>query len=140
MHVSCCWTHANTFWSRQKCELLTFLLLLLHSLVLLLQVPVYHFGNTQCLSFGPSFLERWGRRWRFSLGILYGIALLPIPRRVRLLMVVGSPVKVQKTSRNDPHFQSVVDSTHQAYMDALQALYDKHKGLYGWQDHPLVMH
>lgn len=103
-------------------------------------VPVYHFGNTQCLSFGPKFLEPWGRKWRFSLGLLYGIAKSPIPRRVRLLMCVGAPVKVVKTARNDPHFQAVVDSTHTAYMEALQGLYDKHKGRYGWQDHPLVMH
>lgn len=95
---------------------------------------------SQCLSFGPKFLEPWGRKWRFSLGLLYGIAKSPIPRRVRLLMVVGKPVKVEKTARSDPNFQAVVDSTHQAYMDALQALYDKHKGLYGWEDHPLVMH
>lgn len=105
-----------------------------------LQVPVYHFGNTQCLSFGPRFLEPWGRKWRFSLGFLYGIGKSPIPRRVRLLMVVGAPVRVTKTARSDPNFQAVVDATHQAYMDALQALYDKHKRMYGWEDHPLIMH
>ena len=104
------------------------------------QVPVYHFGNTQCLSFGPNFLEPWGRRWRFSLGLLYGIAYLPIPRRVRLLMVVGAPVTVVKTPRSDSNFQSIVDDTHRRYMEALRALYDKHKGVYGWEDHPLIMH
>lgn len=104
------------------------------------QVPVYHFGNTQCLSFGPKFLEPWGRKWRFSLGLLYGIAYLPIPRRVRLLMAVGAPVKVTKTCRSDPKFQDVVNDTHQRYMTALRALYDKNKALYGWEDHPLVMH
>jgi hypothetical protein len=92
------------------------------------------------LSFGPKFLEPWGRKWRFSLGFLYGVAKTPVPRRVRLLMVVGAPVKVQKTVRTDPNFQSVVDATHQAYMDALQALYDKHKARYGWENHPLIMH
>lgn len=104
------------------------------------QVPVYHFGNSACLSFGPKFLEPWGRKWRFALGLLYGIALLPIPRRVRLLMTVGAPVKVDKVSRSDPGFAAAVDATHQRYMEALQALYDKHKARYGWADHPLIMH
>lgn len=101
---------------------------------------MYHFGNTRAISFGPKFLEPLGRRWRLSLGLLFGVAGLPIPRRVRLLMTVGAPISVPKTPRDDPAFQAVVDDTHARYMTALQGLYDKHKGRYGWQDHPLVMH
>lgn len=105
-----------------------------------LQVPVYHFGNTACLSFGPRWLEALGRRWRCSLGLLFGVAGLPIPRRVHLLMTVGAPVPVIKTPRSDPAFSAVVDETHARFMAALAALYDTHKGRYGWSDHPLVMH
>lgn len=103
-------------------------------------VPVYHFGNTQILSFGPKFLEPWGRRWRFSLGLLYGILGLPIPRRVELMMVVGPPVRVEKVSPLDPRFQDVVNDTHQRYMDTLQELFDKYKVMYGWSDRQLIMH
>lgn len=103
-------------------------------------VPVYHFGNTQILSFGPKFCEPYGRKWRFSLGLLYGILGLPIPRRVDLMMVVGTPVKVEKVSRLDPRFQEVVDDAHKRYMDSLQALFDKYKVVYGWSDRQLVMH
>jgi 2-acylglycerol O-acyltransferase 2 len=108
-------------------------------------VPVYHFGNTAILSFGPKFLEPYGRRWRFSLGLLYGDFWLPIPRRVQLMMVVGPPVAVEKVSRSDPRFQEVVDETHGRYMATLQALFEKYKGVYGatcegWADRQLVMH
>ena len=56
------------------------------------------------------------------------------------MMVVGPPVPVPKLPRSDPNFAAVVDDVHQRYMDTLQQLYDTHKGTYGWQSHPLVMH
>eukprot|EP00882_Tetradesmus_deserticola_P006767 GHRQ01007123.1.p1 GENE.GHRQ01007123.1~~GHRQ01007123.1.p1 ORF type:complete len:345 (+),score=115.83 GHRQ01007123.1:1057-2091(+) len=108
-------------------------------------VPVYHFGNTALLSFGPKFCEPYGRRWRFSLGLLYGTFGLPLPRRVALMMVVGPPVAVEKVARTDPRFQEVVDETHGRYMATLQALHDKYRAVYGatcegWADRQLVMH
>lgn len=103
-------------------------------------VPVYHFGNTQIFSFGPRFLEPYGRRWKFSLGLLYGLAALPIPRRVPLMMCVGAPVPVPKVARDHPDFAAAVDDTHRRYMEALQGLYDKWKPTYGWDSHTLVMH
>lgn len=109
-------------------------------------VPVYHFGNTQILSFGPKFLEPYGRKWRFSLGLLYGVLGLPIPRRVQLMMVVGPPVSVEKVPRSDPRFQEVVEETHKRYMDTLQGMFDRYKAEYaatagaGWESRQLVMH
>jgi hypothetical protein len=86
------------------------------------------------------FLEPYGRKWRFSLGLLYGIFSLPIPRRVELMMVVGPPVTVTKVARSDPSFAAAVDDVHHRYMQTLQTLYDRHKHTYGWEHHPLVMH
>lgn len=104
-------------------------------------VPVYHFGNTRLLSFGPKWAEPYGRRWRFSLGLLFGRFGMPIPRRVPLMMVVGRPVEVgPRLARDDPAFAAAVDDAHARYMAALQRLYDAHKGCYGWAEHPLVMH
>jgi 2-acylglycerol O-acyltransferase 2 len=103
-------------------------------------IPVYHFGNTQLFSFGPKWLEEWGRRWRFSLGLLYGVGGLPIPRWRPLMMVVGAPVAVVQVPRDAPEFEVVVEEVHQQYMMALQGLYDKYKLMYGWEDHPLIMH
>ena len=85
------------------------------------------------------------RKWRFSLGLLYGVAGLPIPRRVQLMRVVGPPVAVEKVARTDPRFQAVVDETHGRYMATLQALFDKYRGVYGataegWVERQLVMH
>jgi hypothetical protein len=101
---------------------------------------VYHLGNTQLFSFGPKFCERWARKFRFSLGLLYGVAGLPIPRWRQLFMVVGAPVPVVKTAKDDPAFDCVVEDTHRRYMEALQALYDRWKQEYGWESHELVMH
>jgi 2-acylglycerol O-acyltransferase 2 len=104
------------------------------------QVPVYHFGNSLLLSFGPRCLQRLGRRCRVSLGLLSGAWHLPIPRRVALHMAVGAPVAVSKTPRSDPAFAEVVDETHARFVAALQELYDRHRGAYGWAGRPLVMH
>ena len=103
-------------------------------------IPVYHFGNTQLFSFGPKGLEEWGRKWRLSLGLLYGVAGLPIPRWRPLMMAVGAPVAVVKTGRAAAEFEGVVEEVHQRYMGALLGLYGKYKGMYGWEDHPLIMH
>lgn len=103
-------------------------------------VPVYHFGATQILSFGPRWLEPWGRRWRFSLGLLYGVLGMPMPRRVKLMMVVGAPLEVVKVPRADPGFAAAVDETHARYMERLAGLFERYKGEYGWHDRELIMH
>lgn len=40
-------------------------------------------------------------------------------------------------SPDDPTFDAQVDATHATVVKELQALYDRHKAEYGWQDRPL---
>jgi diacylglycerol O-acyltransferase 2, plant len=35
-------------------------------------VPVYHFGNTQLLEFGPKSWEGLGRKYRMAVGFVHG--------------------------------------------------------------------
>lgn len=81
------------------------------------------------------------RKHRVALGLLVGRWGLPfgLPNHVPIMFVVGAPVPVKKTSPSDPGFAAAVDDAHARMIDAMQELYDKYKGMYGWQDRPLVI-
>ena len=64
---------------------------------------------------------------------------LPVPRQAPLYMVSGAPIPVPEVARDDPGFEAAVDRVHAQVVDALQALYDRHKASYGWADRPLVI-
>lgn len=74
-----------------------------------------------------------------SIGFARGAYGLPLPRRVPLHMVVGRHVPVRHLPRGHPEFQAAVDAAHAAYVDALVALYERHKGAYGWATRPLIV-
>ncbi len=38
-----------------------------------------------------------------------------------------------------PQFEATVDKVHAQVCDALQAMYDRHKAEYGWDDRPLII-
>jgi diacylglycerol O-acyltransferase 2, plant len=100
-------------------------------------VPVYHFGNSQTLDFGPESLSAFSRKIRASFGFLYGRWGLPLPRRVPILMVTGTPIEVPHMEKDHPDFDKTVDEVHAQVIQALQDLYDKYKAQYGWADRPL---
>jgi hypothetical protein len=54
-------------------------------------VPVYHMGQSQILSFWG--LEDLSRRWRASLGFLWGAYGLPVPRKRPIISLMGAPIK-----------------------------------------------
>eukprot|EP00873_Tetraselmis_striata_P020064 jgi/Tetstr1/440328/TSEL_028665.t1 len=103
-------------------------------------VPIYHFGNTSVLSFGPAWLKNLSRRLRASVGLMYGRCGLPIPRPAPIMMACGLPVPAGPGLPKDhPDFDATVDKVHQQLVDAMQQLYDNHKAMYGWADKPLVI-
>jgi hypothetical protein len=55
------------------------------------------------------------------------------------MFAVGAPVAVQQTAPSDPGFAAAVDDAHSRLIEAMQELYDKYKGVYGWADRPLVI-
>lgn len=100
-------------------------------------VPVYHFGNTQLLDFGPQSLSGLSRKWRVSMGALHGRWGLPLPRRRPLFMVTGKPIAVPQMSKADPAYEATVEEVLATVVQQLQELYDKHKASYGWENRPL---
>lgn len=76
-----------------------------------------------------------------ALGLLFGRWGLPfgLPNHVPIMFVVGAPVAVKKTAPSDPGFAAAVDDAHGRLIDAMQELYDKYKGMYGWSHRPLVI-
>lgn len=89
-------------------------------------VPVYHLGTAQLLTFsGPGKLSR---RARASLGLLWGTAGLPLPRRSDIISLVGEPIPVE---RDEDPSQELIDETHRRFCEALVRLFDQHKHLLG---------
>lgn len=101
-------------------------------------VPVYYFGQSQVLKFGPRWLSDISRKLRVSLGFLYGVCFLPIPFPVPMYLVHGKPIPVPKVSRDDPvAFEKAVETTLATVVQGMQDLYERHRDEYGWKDRPL---
>ncbi|PNH06113.1 Diacylglycerol O-acyltransferase 2 [Tetrabaena socialis] len=102
-------------------------------------VCVYYFGQSQVLSFGPSFLADVSRRLRMSFGLLTGWMGLPVPKPLPIYMVNGRPIPVPKVARDSPDFDAEVDKLLAATIQELREMYDRHRGEYGWADRPLTI-
>eukprot|EP00455_Lapot_gusevi_P046131 TRINITY_DN6023_c0_g1_i1.p1 TRINITY_DN6023_c0_g1~~TRINITY_DN6023_c0_g1_i1.p1 ORF type:complete len:134 (-),score=26.19 TRINITY_DN6023_c0_g1_i1:210-611(-) len=102
-------------------------------------VPIYYFGNSKIVDFGPRFLSGISRKLKMSFGLIYGLWGLPIPRPHPICMVIGEPIPVQQKSDKDPEFKSYVDSVHAQVIESLQRLYERHRAEFGWADKPLVI-
>ncbi|KAJ9507588.1 hypothetical protein QJQ45_019233 [Haematococcus lacustris] len=105
-------------------------------------VPVYYFfalaltlrsGNSQAFNFGPAFLEGVSRKWRTSLGVLYGVCGLPIPHPVQMYLVHGKPIPVPKVAKDDPEFERHVTELLDIAVKGMQDLYENHRKEYGRQ-------
>lgn len=100
-------------------------------------IPVYHFGVTSMLTpLESSWLERLGRRLRFSIVWTCGVLGLPIPRPVALTTVLGRPMDF---SGNRNPTDEDVERAHAALMDAVEVLYREYAGATGYGDRPLRM-
>jgi hypothetical protein len=103
-------------------------------------LPVYMFGVSKMMAFGPPWLMSIARRARMSIGVLYGAWGTPIPHRVPLRMAVGVPVDVGPAmQRTDPGFEERVEAVHAAFVEAIKKVYYTHREAYGWGDRPLVV-
>jgi 2-acylglycerol O-acyltransferase 2 len=102
-------------------------------------LPVYAFGNSRMLKWGPKCLEPLSRRLRCSIGLISGRWGGPLPFKVQIMMATGALVPVRRLPRGHPDFEAAVDEAHAAYMAALADLYSRRRAQYGWADRPLVM-
>jgi 2-acylglycerol O-acyltransferase 2 len=99
-------------------------------------VPCYTLGNTQilrCLTGG--FLRRLSSLLRVSVTIFWGRWFLPIPFRVPILFLVGTPIEVTQC---DEPTQEQIDELHGKFLAQMKDLFESHKALYGWGHKDLV--
>jgi len=109
-------------------------------------VPCYLFGNTDLLGCwagegipqGRNILERISRKVGFALIIVYGRFGLPIPRRVPILGVMGKPIPTFQIKCEQPT-QEQLDSIQKLLLDEMQEIFERYKGLYGWDDKKLII-
>ena len=88
-------------------------------------VPIYCFGNSGCFRVRPPpprFASAC-RRARVGLQAFWGRWHLPLPFRVKILVVVGTPLQPQQGES--------VESLHGRYTQAVVELFDRHKGRMG---------
>ena len=87
-------------------------------------VPILCFGNTACFSVRtPQRLVSLSRALRAGLVLFWGRLGLPLPRPVQLTVVVGSPLAPQPGES--------VEELHGRFVQAVRALYDKHRAALG---------
>jgi len=60
----------------------------------------------------------------------YSFGLLPHRREIKT--IIGSPIYVQKTARNEPDFGSLVDYYHNEFMLQLEHIYAEHRNTSDW--------
>ena len=98
-------------------------------------VPVYIFGNTECLSslFTTNrFMRALSRFLRFPLTWIYGRCYLPIAQRTPILIAIGKPILVDTVPTEHPS-EELIEYYHKRFVDGLIDVYHRCKGYYGWE-------
>lgn len=110
-------------------------------------VPCYLFGNTKLLSCwagegipnGRNILERISRKLGFALILVYGrFGGLPIPYRLPVLGVMGRAIPTHHIKCEEPTAEQI-EVIQTLLLDEMQTLFDKYKGLYGWDEKTLII-
>lgn len=81
-------------------------------------------------------MQSISRRLQFGLLPLWGRFGLPLMHRAPILGVCGRPIVVPRVE--DPSKEQI-DKYHAIFVDELQKLFEKYKGLYGWENKKLVI-
>jgi 1-acyl-sn-glycerol-3-phosphate acyltransferase len=100
-------------------------------------VPTYCFGSTHLFYVGSSkWLQKLSRLLRTSLILFWGKYGLPVPLKVPIVTILGTPLKFPKI---DNPSKEVIDKYHKIYLDETQRLYHNYKNVYGWENRKLVI-
>ena len=95
-------------------------------------LPAYSIGNTAVYG---AWFDKWGlmealsRRAQAAIFLYWGRFYLPLPRRVNITMLFGSPLHVNKVEQPS---QEQVDALHAQLLLAIATLFDRHKHALGW--------
>jgi hypothetical protein len=107
----------------------------------LIPLQSYLFGNTKLLSCwagegipgARTMLETLSRKYLgFAAIFFYGRWGLPIPYRIPVMGVMGPPIQTAHLKCEDPSMETVREVQKQL-IDEMQALFDRHKKIYGWE-------
>ncbi len=109
-------------------------------------VPCYLFGNTELLGCwagegipqGRNILEKISRKIGFALIIIHGRFGLPIPHRIPVLGVMGKPISTYKIKCEEPS-QEQIESIQKLLLDEMEEIFERYKGLYGWDEKKLII-
>ncbi|KAL3937644.1 MAG: hypothetical protein SGBAC_007296 [Bacillariaceae sp.] len=109
-------------------------------------VPCYLFGNTKLLSCwagegipkGRQVLEYISRKVGFALILIFGRFGLPVPRRIPVLGVMGKPIPTHHIQCEEPSPEQIKE-VQDKLLDEMQDIFDRYKGLYGWEDKKLII-
>lgn len=109
-------------------------------------VPCYLFGNTKLLSCwageglpgGRKVLERISRKVGFALILIFGRFGCPVPYRVPIMAVMGKSIPTKHMKCDEPTLEQM-DEIQEVLLRDMQTLFDKYKGLYGWDDKQLII-
>jgi 2-acylglycerol O-acyltransferase 2 len=109
-------------------------------------VPCYVFGNTKLLGCWHGegiphlsyILERISRKLGFALILVYGRFFLPIPWRKPVLAVMGKSIPTHQIQCEDPTPEQI-ETIQAVLLEEMEALFDRYKHLYGWEDKKLII-
>lgn len=99
-------------------------------------IPCHIMGNSTVLT---AVFDRFGiikgvsRRIRASLIFFYGRWMLPIPHRIPIQICIGTPLTRPTLEKGSGVKQADIDDYHIQMMDGMKAVFDSHKGAYGWR-------
>jgi Diacylglycerol acyltransferase len=80
--------------------------------------------------------EKISRRLGVALVLPYGRYGLPIPRRIPIFAVAGQAIPTVHLQKEEPTDAEVWE-IQEKLIAAMQALFDRHTHLYGWQENGL---
>ena len=104
-------------------------------------LPVYSCGNTEVFSAwfdGLGLMERVSRKLQAAIFLYWGRFMLPIPRRVNITMIIGTPILVERAAGGEPT-QEQVDALHARFLREVEGLYERHKAALGWAHKKMVI-
>lgn len=109
-------------------------------------VPCYVFGNTKLLGCwagegipkGRYLLECISRKLGFALILVHGRFLLPVPWRKPVLGVMGKGIPTHHIQCEHPTPEQI-ETIQTILLEEMEALFDRYKHLYGWEDKKLII-
>lgn len=90
------------------------------------------------MPYARTILEWISRKVGFALILIHGRFGLPIPKRIPVLGVMGKPIPTHQIKCEDPTPEQV-ETIQTLLLDEMQDIFERYKGLYGWDEKHLII-